>query len=251
MSMKYTMSFAAVALGVGLSAAADGAVPEVSGAPFAVVELFTSEGCSSCPPADRVLARLGKLNSKERQIFILGFHVDYWNHLGWRDRFSDRAYSQRQRAYSESLGTNRIYTPQMVINGSAEFIGSKGKTVVNEVNAALKRRPPVATSVTAKYRRSASAVDVEWQLGAVPSGAELLLAVTESNIRSRITRGELRGRTLKYDGVVRYLKVVPLTKTGIEKLKLPASLSPQESAVVLLVQDQTSKRILGASRATL
>src|SRR5689334_14081460 len=92
--------------------------------PFALVELFTSEGCSSCPPADRVLARLAaEARASGRRIFPLSFHVDYWNGLGWRDPWSTRTFTERQRNYARALGW-RTYTPQMVINGAEHFVGS-------------------------------------------------------------------------------------------------------------------------------
>src|SRR5882757_10188754 len=90
---------------------------------FAVVELFTSEGCSSCPSADALVAAVQKEN-KDQPVYILAFHVDYWDRLGWKDAFSDAAYSDRQRAYASWLRLSSIYTPQVVVNGRKEFVGS-------------------------------------------------------------------------------------------------------------------------------
>src|ERR1700743_3380708 len=95
---------------------------------FAVVELFTSEGCSSCPPADAVVAKLQK-ESAGKPIYILAYHVDYWNHLGWKDAFSDAAYSARQKDYAQYLKIEGIYTPQIVVNGKTEFVGSEEGTL--------------------------------------------------------------------------------------------------------------------------
>lgn len=96
---------------------------ENKGEGFAVVELFTSEGCSSCPPADELLADIQK-ETKGKNVFLLAFHVDYWDRLGWKDRFSKEQNTDRQRQYKQWLGLNVMYTPQFVINGSSEFAGN-------------------------------------------------------------------------------------------------------------------------------
>src|SRR3954452_5453128 len=92
------------------------------GKAFAVIELFTSEGCSSCPPADELVSRL--LSENKQNIYILSFHVDYWNRLGWKDSFSDPAFSARQKQYANYLSLDGVYTPQIVVNGEHQFVGS-------------------------------------------------------------------------------------------------------------------------------
>ncbi|MEL7087271.1 MAG: DUF1223 domain-containing protein, partial [Planctomycetota bacterium] len=132
----------AVCLGV-LPAAAEpsadeGAAIPIHNTPFAVVELFTSEGCSSCPPAEAVLNRLDRdARQGHQRIFTLAFHVDYWNRLGWTDPFSDRAYSDRQRDYAVTLRERSIYTPQMVVNGTTGFVGSHARRAGQEIGRAL------------------------------------------------------------------------------------------------------------------
>ena len=92
--------------------------------PVAVIELFTSQGCSSCPSADQLLSQtINEAKKDGRKIFALSFHVDYWNRLGWADPFSTNEYSQRQRAYAAQLNDNSVYTPQMIVNGSRQFVG--------------------------------------------------------------------------------------------------------------------------------
>jgi hypothetical protein len=103
---------------------------------FAVLELFTSEGCSSCPPADELLNQLQQQDAQE-QLYILAFHVDYWDHQGWKDRFSSYAYSQRQQQYAEWFKLRSIYTPQLVVSGQHELVGSDGGAVSAAVNRAL------------------------------------------------------------------------------------------------------------------
>src|ERR1700761_8258700 len=105
---------------------------------FAVIELFTSEGCSSCPPADALVARVQK-ESNGKPVYILAFHVDYWNRLGWKDVFSSAEYSERQSEYAKYLKLESVYTPQVIVNGKKEFVGSEESTLQNSVSAALQK----------------------------------------------------------------------------------------------------------------
>lgn len=109
-----------------------------SGPGFAVVELFTSEGCSSCPPAD---AAVGRLKGWEKNVFVLSFHVDYWNNLGWKDIFSDPAYSGRQQEYGAFLHVSNIYTPQVIINGKVEFVGSEESRLRKTIEESILEVP--------------------------------------------------------------------------------------------------------------
>ncbi len=105
---------------------------------FAVVELFTSEGCSSCPPADELVARIQK-EYKDQPVYILAFHVDYWNRLGWRDVFSNAGYSARQSEYAKYLNLPQVYTPQIVVNGKKEFVGSEEGTLRDAIKNSLQK----------------------------------------------------------------------------------------------------------------
>lgn len=111
--------------------------PEATGKGFAVVELFTSEGCSSCPPADVLVAKLQK-ESADKPVYILAFHVDYWNRLGWKDVFSSHEYSSRQYQYSKWL-KSEVYTPQVIVNGRTEFVGSDEKSLGNAIKTGLEK----------------------------------------------------------------------------------------------------------------
>lgn len=135
-------TFAACLLLVTLMAAAGSSQPESNN--VVLLELFSSQGCSSCPPADRLLHELADAPEMHGKIVPLAFHVDYWNYIGWRDPFSDTKWSERQRRYSEAFNSSRIYTPQMVVNGSVEFVGSDRNRARREIAAAMKA-PPLAT----------------------------------------------------------------------------------------------------------
>jgi hypothetical protein len=218
----------------------------------AVVELFTSEGCSSCPPADDVLANLAE--SRDRRIYPLAFHVDYWDELGWPDRFAAHAYTARQQAYSQALGLMGAYTPQMIVGGTEEFTGSdRGRA-----DAALAR----ALSHPAKLRlsiqsRSASqdAATVDYTVSEVPAGAVLNVAVVEHRATTLVRSGENAGKTLRHANVVRGFVSVPLTApTGSVTVHFAASLSRDHAELTGFVQRGAlvaGMPVLGAARAPL
>ena len=104
---------------------------------FAVVELFTSEGCSSCPPADKVVAKL--LKEHKSNVYVLGYHVDYWDDLGWKDIFSNNIFTQRQKAYAKAFKLSSVYTPQIVVNGTEQFVGSDEGKLNNAVAKNLQQ----------------------------------------------------------------------------------------------------------------
>jgi len=165
-----------------------------------VLELFTSQGCSSCPPADRLLSSLataGVLGERKVKVVPMSFHVDYWNDLGWSDPFSNAAWSQRQREYASALGDDGVYTPQLVIGGRAHVVGSDRREVERAVAAAQPARPlQIAATWTAR--------SVTVQAPAEATG-ELWLALWQDNLLTEVARGENRGERLRNQHVVRRL----------------------------------------------
>ena len=180
-----------------------------------VIELFTSQGCSSCPPADALLGKLAKAGHSEgRPIVALSFHVDYWNDLGWADPFSLPAWTARQQQYAHSLGEDRVYTPELVVAGGAGMVGSQASAVAHAIAAAPKQQAIAATATW-----SADAVTVE---ATAPDGAEVWVAVWEDAPRTNVTRGENSGSALLGDRVVRKLeRVAAAGHTGKVALALP------------------------------
>src|SRR6476469_10265140 len=135
------LALAAVSLSIVLAKTTEPGAPRKA----VVVELFTSEGCSSCPPADELLGHLRQdLSAKNIQVIPLGFHVDYWNSLGWKDRFSSAEFSQRQEQYTESLRVDGPYTPEMVVDGAVEFVGNDYGQAQRTIREAASR-PEIAT----------------------------------------------------------------------------------------------------------
>lgn len=227
-----------------------------------IVELFTSEGCSSCPPADEILARLERTQPVEgAEIIALGEHVDYWNYIGWSDPFSAPIFSERQGAYAEAFGRDGAYTPQMVVDGQAEFVGSNwNKAVAAIANAA---RAPKADVRIAPARKAADTVLLQVRankLPAAPAGEtiDLLLAVTESDLSSNVTRGENAGRRLNHRTVVRYLSLLSSAEAKPDALfssetnvTLGKGWKTENLRAVAFLQERKSRRVIGAAAVKL
>jgi hypothetical protein len=171
--------------------------------PPIIVELFTSEGCSSCPPADRLLLELQKQSKPDAQIIVLSEHVDYWDSLGWKDPFSSRQFSDRQSLYAHQQFTDDVYTPQMFVDGHKGFTGSDVSKVVEELKAAAKEHKTEVRIVELDSGVSSTKLRISVGAG---KGADLMLAITEDGLETKVARGENRGRFLAHTGVVRLLK---------------------------------------------
>ena len=214
-----------------------------------IVELFTSEGCSSCPAADAALRELENAQSVPGvEVIALGEHVDYWNRLGWKDGFSSPAYTERQRQYASGFGTGS-YTPQAVVNGRYEFVGSRTTELAQTV-AKAAQAPQAVVSVTTTTGGTAQV-----RVSSLPAGtqaAEVLLAITESGLASQVGRGENSGRLLRHAAVVRQL--ISLGKIAADgtfsassALKLNADWQRPNLRAVALVQETASRRIVGVA----
>lgn len=194
----------------------------LSAAPgFAVLELFTSQGCSSCPSADRLLATLADEAAESgRPVHVLSFHVDDWNRLGWTDPFSRPEFTARQEAYREAL-SSRMCTPQLVVNGKDEFVGSDGRRARALIRSALEGSAPEPLSLVAK--RSGRKLRIDVRLPEAPPGGRMNLALVEKAVSVKVKRGENRGRNLSHANVVRESWTVAMDAVGPAtfELKLP------------------------------
>jgi hypothetical protein len=224
-----------------------------------VVELFTSQGCSSCPPADRLLSRLANDPKYRGRVIPLSFHVDYWNHIGWIDPYSSPKWSERQRAYAaRTFRSNRIYTPQTVFNGREECVGSRDGDVTAKIESALAAEPAgrVSLKVEPLKPNSPLRVTVGAKL-ARESGAEnldLWVAVYQNNLATEVGSGENASRTLKNDRVVRrFEKALTLPGTaGTERstelvLGIDKRWPPESLGVAAFLQDPATLAIHGAA----
>jgi hypothetical protein len=219
-----------------------GAPPKLGPNPV-VLELFTSQGCSSCPPADELIHEITHDPALRGRVIPLVFHVDYWDQLGWRDPFSSAEWTQRQVRYTRAMRLSSSYTPQAVVNGTREFVGSSRSTLNAALEAAsnAKHSGDVALSV----RREGNAL-VATIRATVPAGDDLFLAVTEDNIVTRVAHGENAGRTLTNDAIVRRLvRVAP----GQTMASVPVDASWQNLGVVAFLQDRATLSIGAAAWA--
>ena len=202
-----------------------------------VVELFTSQGCSSCPPAD---AYVGKLSARS-DVLALSFHVDYWDDLGWRDRFALAQSVERQNIYARNLRRSSVYTPQLVVDGRDDSVGSDGKAVARALSE-KRDGVPVGVSV----RDAEVLVEIGAQPG-VPSSDVVLVAYLRHAV-SAIGRGENAGRTLEEFNIVRNIRTLGVWKGQVETFHVSASsLPPDATDVAVLVQPSGQAPIIGAA----
>jgi hypothetical protein len=210
-----------------------------------VVELFTSEGCSSCPPADRLLGELQQQHTlKNAELILLGEHVDYWNELGWKDRFSSAEFTERQRQYASSLRLESAYTPQAVVDGRFDVVGNDQSGLERAIVRAASSPKPAQVSLSWSEEKllhvaAANAFD-----------SHVLLAVTEDDLSTQVGAGENGGRTLRHAAVVRELRDLGATKNGEFQTEVKLDWRPEwkksNSHVVVLVQT-ANRQLVGAA----
>jgi hypothetical protein len=212
-------------------------------APAVLVELFTSEGCSSCPPADALLAEL----ARERRVVALSEHVDYWDGPDWRDRFSSPVFTRRQEAYARRLGVSSLYTPQLVVMGRAQLLGSDRRAASTAI-AEVPTDPTVHVAVRLLARPGATrvaVVDAKWREG-VP--ADVLVAVTLDRATTRVAGGENAGRTLEHVSVARSLILVGAGTGAFSGEVALSRTDPSEGGhVIVFVQERGGGPVLGAT----
>lgn len=206
-----------------------------------VVELFTSEGCSSCPPAD---AFLGELAARP-DVVALAFHVDYWDYIGWKDPYGSPASTQRQRDYASALGLRMIYTPQMVIDGRADVVGSDRHGVESAIDAAA-RQPKLAVSIESDgsgHRVVIPAATDEWTGGE----AAVWLAVFDREQETKVHRGENGGRTLKEYNIVREWRRIGSWNGAAVTIPLDVAADADRNGCAIIVQSGPVGPVLGAA----
>lgn len=219
--------------------------------PVAVVELFTSEGCSSCPAADHLLGEaIMEASKTNRNVIGLSFHVDYWDRLGWKDPFSNPAFTQRQYQYSKRFGLTGAYTPQEVVNGQREFVGSNRAEQRSGVDAALGHPATAGVQLTLATP-SATTRTVTYQLEGELANAVLNIALVSRTAYTTVLRGENGGRKLAHNNVVRVFQTVPATATGTATLTLPAGFDAANGAIIAYVQGHQKLDVRGASQIRL
>lgn len=224
-----------------------------------IVELFTSEGCASCPPADALLARLERIQPVPgARIIALEEHVDYWNQLGWIDPFSLPQFHARQNEYAMAAHVQDIYTPQMIVNGQVAFEGDDSDRAYQEIGRAAQAPMTSVELSTAPNARDAQWIDITVRVtnptAAKFREANLYLAVTESNVLGRVAAGENAGRTLRHSQVVRSFNAIGrIDPKGssvaqvVSTLRLPREWRRENLRAVVFVQERGTFRITGAN----
>ncbi len=215
---------------------------------FALVELFTSEGCSSCPPADELVAKIQK-ESNDKPIYVLAYHVDYWDRLGWKDVFSNADFSKRQREYAKYLKVQSVYTPQIVVNGKTEFVGSEEGTLRKAIKSGLGKKASdqltlTITAISGDYAK------LKYTIGGNEKDNDLFLAIVQKSAQTKVEAGENGGHTLSHVQIVRVLQKISLNgKAGVADIKLPQDYNQQGWEMIGFLQNNTDGSISGASKA--
>jgi hypothetical protein len=223
-----------------------------------VVELFTSEGCSSCPPADELLGRLRRdLSAKNVQVIPLGFHVDYWDGLGWKDRFSSAKFTQRQEQYAQALRVDGPYTPEMVVDGAVEFVGNDAGRAQSTIRQQASQLETAQVKIAPAGADQLS-IQVKGPTASASSSggnALVMLAITEDNLTTQVGSGENGGRTLHHAAVVRDLRQVGTLNNGGMETTIPLKLQKEwkrnDLRAVVFVQNGPSGKIEGAASVAL
>ncbi len=214
-----------------------------------LIELFTSQGCYSCPPADALLRDL----SNRDELIPLTFHVDYWNHLGWKDPFSSKAWSDRQRAYARLLRSDTVYTPQLVIGGTVDEVGSDRTQILEKIAQALEagpsrraRKVSLVAGLDVTNHNATFATATATIEPAPSRGSILLVALYERNLTTEIPSGENHNKTLQNDFVVRALETARSSEPV--RFAIAPDWKVRDLGVVAFVQDTRSGAILGIDR---
>ncbi len=214
-----------------------------------LVELFTSEGCSSCPPADQLLSHLQKDQPLAGvEIIALSEHVDYWNQLGWSDPFSASGFTERQQRYTAALHSDGPYTPQMVVDGGTEFVGSDSRRALQVITTAAK-----VSKTKIALRCAADPLRLGIHIDGGHDDADVLLAIAENGLSSNVTRGENRGRQIGHDAVTRRLTVIGHANKqqafeADPKIALDRSWRRENLSAVVFLQGRSTHRVLGVGK---
>ena len=221
-----------------------------------LVELFTSEGCSSCPPADRFLETLDRQPIPGAEMIVLSEHVDYWNHIGWKDPYSASLYSQRQSAYANRFGLDSVYTPQMVVDGSSEFVGSSSGEADKAFRKAL-RVPKLPLQLSSISTDASNTLRAHLETGALDSSfgsreADVYVAVALNRAESQVSAGENSGHRLAHVSVVKSLTKIGALKQGqVLSQDVLLNLEPGSDSrnlrLIAFVQEPRQGRVLGAA----
>jgi hypothetical protein len=211
---------------------------------FALIELFTSEGCSSCPPADGLVAKINAEMSN-KPVYILAYHVDYWDRLGWKDPYSSAGYTKRQNEYAERMNLQSIYTPQIVVNGQTELVGSDESKLRQAIKGGFQKTAVPLLLHIDKLKTGQATIG--YSLPAAGNTA-LYIACVQKKAQMKVERGENGGRTLSHINVVRSLDRLPAGTGRTETVKLPPAFNSGDWELIGFVQNTATGEITAAAQ---
>jgi hypothetical protein len=239
----------------GFSSYTPAQTPDSTSKPAVLVELFTSEGCSSCPPADAVLAELDRRKSfAGAPVIVLSEHVDYWDHDGWRDPFSSEEWTNRQNFYNQRFRLDSVYTPQMVIDGTQQTVGSNAVQIALELQKAAEHQDKATLEIkNATWSGDVlqATVSVANSPAEAAKGTSLYAVLADDSDTSNVARGENSGRTLKHVAVVRVLRKVGKLQgpySGQVQIALPHGVVHGKMRLILFAQKDENGPVLGATQ---
>jgi hypothetical protein len=215
---------------------------------FVIMELFTSQGCSSCPAADDLLGEYSLKN--DSRIIPVAFHVDYWNQLGWKDSLSDHRYTLRQAYYDENILHTSEYTPQLIINGEKEMVGSDRPAIEKAVGNALNETSSVNIEIT-KQAIMGNQLELNYSIRGIAARSTVYALLIQNKTVTNIKAGENRGVTLANYNIVRDMVYSPVKDSGTSFIHLPAGINEKDLSLVLFVQENLSGKITGALKKNL
>jgi hypothetical protein len=217
--------------------------------PIIIAELFTSEGCSSCPSAEQLLKEMADMTSKEAAAVVgLAFHITYWDHLGWKDPFSQQEFTDRQKKYDQFLTTQQ-YTPQVVVNGEFEFVG--GNVIAFRDAVTKAANAPYYFSIAATAIHSNNKITIDYSVNKKSKSELLNVALVETSVENHVKSGENKNRVLKHYNVVRKFQTVDLEPGGQLTMETPPDIDLSKCGLVLYVQHRRNLKVMGASQILL
>ncbi len=215
---------------------------------FAVVEFFTSEGCSSCPPADELMAKL-QYETKDKKIYLLAYHVDYWDRLGWKDQFSAKQFTNRQQQYQDWLNLYVLYTPQSIINGTTEFASYSQATFYNKISDALATKQTTNLSLAANVGKDS--LEIHFKTNLLQKNTSLFIATIQKHGATKVERGENKGSMLHHVQIVRQLDTTILNKKeGYLAIVKPDNFNIKDWEIIGFVQNKVTGKITSAAKVS-
>lgn len=214
-----------------------------SQAPPVVIELFTSQGCSSCPPADELIAHIQEEYGDD--VITLSYHVDYWDYIGWKDPFATKAFTQKQYTYAQKFRSRNVYTPQAVINGRTHYTGSDRSALYNVLESRSTTPTTVALTVP-KVATEGKRIAIDYTLSDAALANELTFAITVKERTTQVRRGENRNKTLTNSHIVIAEKTVDATPTGTAYLQIPDWITTDDALSVVAYASKDQVGIVSA-----